>query len=206
MNTLSTSTHTIAANAVCRGINHVLGRESWVCTELVKHAGKTVLVQIPLGRLCFAITPSGYLEALSELEAPTFALEVSAKALSELAATSGKLKEHAFKAVKITGDADLAQLIGRLAGQLNWEYEEDLAQIIGDVPAHFAIRQGKKFVSASRSAAIDLLDNVVEYVSEERKMLLNKRDFLVHKAELNNTREAVDRLEKRIQFIEQKAK
>ena len=108
-----------------------------------------------------------------------------------------------FKAVKITGDADLAQLLGRLAGQLRWEYEEDLARLVGDAPANFAVRQGKKFVSATRSAASDLLDNVVEYVSEERKVLLNKRDFLVHKSELSALRDAVDRLDKRIQLIEQ---
>jgi len=89
---------------------------------------------------------------------------------------------------------------------LRWEYEEDLAHLIGDAPAHFAVRQGKKIVSATQSAASDLLDNLVEYVSEERKVLLNKRDFMVRKSELNDLRDSVDRLEKRIQHIEQKVK
>jgi ubiquinone biosynthesis protein UbiJ len=109
-----------------------------------------------------------------------------------------------MKSVKITGDADLAQLLGRLAGQIRWEYEEDLARFIGDAPANFAVRQGKKFVSAGRAAATDLLENVVEYVSEERKVLLNKRDFMIRKNELNSMRDAVDRLEKRIQLLERK--
>jgi ubiquinone biosynthesis protein UbiJ len=206
MNTQPSSTHTIAASAACRGINHVLGREPWACNELGKHAGKTVLMQLPFGRLCFEIDSSGYLESLNELEVPTLALEISSKALSDLLASSGNLKEQAFKAVKITGDADLAQLIGRLAGQLRWEYEEDLSRIIGDAPANFAVRQGKKFFSATRSAATDLLDNVVEYVSEEKKVLLNKRDFMVRKSELSDLRDSVDRLEKRIQLIAQKVK
>jgi len=206
MNTLSNSSHTIVASTACRAINHVLEKEPWACAELVKHAGKTILVQLPFGLLCFQVNSSGYVEALKELENPTLALEVSAKALSDLTASPGNLKEQAFKTVKITGDADLAQLIGRLAGQLRWEYEEDLARVIGDAPAHFAVKQGKKFVSATRSAASDLLDNVVEYVSEERKVLLNKRDFIVRKTELNDLRDSVDRLEKRIQLIEQKAK
>jgi ubiquinone biosynthesis protein UbiJ len=163
-------------------------------------------VQLPFGRLCFEINPAGCLEVLKEVDSPTLALELSTKAMSDLAASPGNLKEQAFKAVKITGDADLAQLIGRLAGQLRWEYEEDLARVVGDAPANFAVRQGKKLVSATRSAASDLLDNVVEYVSEERKILLNKRDFMVRKSELNDLRDSVDRLEKRIQLIEQKAK
>jgi len=196
----------IAAGAASRGINHVLESESWASTELAKHAGKTILLQLPLGNFCFEIAPTGFLNVLKEADSPSLTLEVSSRALGDLAASSGGLREQAFKAVKITGDADLAQLIGRLAGQLRWEYEEDLARLLGDAPANFAVRQGKKIVSASRSAASDLLENVIEYVSEERKVLLNKRDFTVHKSELNNLRESVDRMEKRIQFLEQKAK
>jgi len=206
MNTHLSSTHTITAGAACRGINHVLGSEPWASAELAKHAGKTILLQMPLGDLGFEISSTGYLGVLKEPDSPSLTLEVSSKALGDLAASSGSLREQAFKAVKLTGDADLAQLIGRLAGQLRWEYEEDLARLVGDAPANFAVRQGKKFISASRSAASDLLDNVVEYVSEERKVLLNKRDFIAHKSELNDLRESVDRIEKRIQLLEQKAR
>jgi len=206
MNTHLFSTHTIAAGAACRGINHVLGSEPWASAELAKHASKTILLKMPLGELAFKITSAGLLEALQGLDSPTLSLEISSKALGDLAASSGTLRDQAFKAVKITGDADLAQLIGRLAGQLRWEYEEDLARLVGDAPANFAVMQGKKFIAASRSAASDFLDNVVEYVSEERKVLLNKRDFTAHKLALNDLRESVERIEKRIQLLEQKAK
>ena len=206
MSTPFSSTHTIAAGAICRAINHVLGSEPWATGELSKHAGKSILLKLPFGDLCCEIGSGGLLTVLKAAETPSLTLEVSAKALNDLAGSSGSLREQAFKAVKITGDADLAQLIGRLAGQLRWEYEEDLAQLFGDAPAHFAVKQGKKFVSATRAAASDLLDNVVEYVSEEKKVLLNKRDFMVRKSELSDLRESVDRMEKRIQQLEQKAK
>ena len=206
MNTHFSTTHTIASGAACRGINHVLGSEPWASAQLAKHANKTILLQIPLGNLCFEIRPDGLLASLKETDSPSLTLEVSAAALGDLAASSGSLREQAFKAVKITGDADLAQLLGRLAGQLRWEYEEDLARLVGDAPANFAVKQGKKLVSATRSAAADLLDNVVEYVSEEKKVLLNKRDFMVRKSELSDLRESVERMEKRIQLLELKAK
>jgi len=206
MNRQFSTTHTIASGAACRGINHVLGSEPWACAELARHAGKTILLQLPLSNFCFEINSDGLFASLKEIEVPSLTLEVSTKALSDLAGSSGSLREQAFKAVKITGDADLAQLLGRLAGQLRWEYEEDLARIVGDAPANFAVRQGKKFVRATRSAAADLLDNMLEYVSEEKKVLLNKRDFIVRKSELSELRESVDRMEKRIQFLEQKAK
>ena len=203
MNAVS-STHTIAAGAACRGINHVLSSEPWATGELARHAGKTILLKLPVGDLCFEITPAGLLAVSEASDTSSLVLEVSAKALSELTGSTGSLREQAFKAVKITGDADLAQLLGRLVGQVRWEYEEDLARLVGDAPANFAVRQGKKFVSASKSAASDLLSNVVEYVSEERKVLLNQRDFMAHKNELSELRDAVDRMEKRIQILVQK--
>jgi ubiquinone biosynthesis protein UbiJ len=61
-------------------------------------------------------------------------------------------------------------------------------------------------MSTTYSAAIDLRDNVVEYLSEEKKVLLHQRDFMIRKSELNHLRDAVDRIEKRIQLLEQKAK
>ena len=203
MNAVS-STHTIAAGAACRGINHVLSSEPWATGELARHAGKTILLKLPVGDLSFEITPAGLLAVSEASDTSSLVLEVSARALSELTGSTGSLREQAFKAVKITGDADLAQLLGRLVGQVRWEYEEDLARLVGDAPANFAVRQGKKFVSASKSAASDLLSNVVEYVSEERKVLLNQRDFMAHKNELNELRDAVDRMEKRIQILVQK--
>jgi ubiquinone biosynthesis protein UbiJ len=204
MTTASPIHHPIAAVAACRGINHILQAEPWAMSELARHAGKVVLLKLPVGNLFFELTPAGTLIAATDLDIPALELEVSADVLSALAGGSGGLREQAMKSVKITGDADLAQLLGRLAGQIRWEYEEDLAQLIGDAPANFVVRQGKKFVSAGQSATSDLLANVVEYVSEEKKVLLNKRDFMIRKNELNTLRDAVDRMEKRIQLLERK--
>jgi len=204
MTTVSPTTHHIAASAACRGINHVLKAEPWAMAELERHAGKVILLSLPIGQLFFEIAPEGSLSALTHADIPSLELEVSPEALSTLASGSDNLRGQAMKSVKITGDADLAQLLGRLAGQIRWEYEEDLARFIGDAPANFAVSQGKKFISASKSAATDFLENVIEYVSEERKVLLNKRDFLIRKNELSVLRDAVDRLEKRIQILERK--
>jgi ubiquinone biosynthesis protein UbiJ len=204
MTTASLATHSIAASAASRGINHVLQAEPWAMAELARHAGKVIMLNLPIGKLYFEISAEGSLVALRNVDSPSLELEVSAEALSTMAGGPGNLREQAMKSVKISGDADLAQLLGRLSGQLRWEYEEDLARLIGDAPANFAVRQGKKLISAGRSAASDLLANVVEYVGEERKVLLNKRDFMIHKNELNTLRDAVDRMEKRIQLLERK--
>ena len=219
MNSVSTSARPVTSAAICHGINHVLAGEPWASAELAKHAGKAIALEMPFGRFAVQITNSGLLEAvrhpdsteISDGEAvppirTALVLTISSQALSTLLTSSGPIRENAFKSVTIAGDADLAQLLGRLAGQLRWEYEEDLSKIIGDAPAHFAVAQGKKIASAGKAAGRDLLENAVEYLSEEKKVLLNQRDFAIHKNQLMELRDSVERLDKRIALLQQRSK
>ena len=219
MNSVSTSARPITSAAICHGINHVLAGEPWASAELAKHAGKAIALEMPFGRFAVQITNSGLLEAVRHADSTEISdgeavppirtalvLTISSQALSTLLTSSGPIRENAFKSVTIAGDADLAQLLGRLAGQLRWEYEEDLSKIIGDAPAHFAVAQGKKIASAGKAAGRDLLENAVEYLSEEKKVLLNQRDFAIHKNQLMELRDSVERLDKRIALLQQRSK
>lgn len=218
MNSVSTSARPITSAAICHGINHVLVSEPWALAELAKHAGKAIALEMPFGRFAVQIADDGQLKAappetslMPDGEAApairtALVLTISSQALATLLASSGSIRENAFKSVTIAGDADLAQLLGRLAGQLRWEYEEDLSKLIGDAPAHFAVAQGKKIASAGKAAGRDLLENAVEYLSEEKKVLLNQRDFAIHKNQLMELRDSVERLEKRIALLQQRSK
>ena len=219
MNSVSTSARPVTSAAICHGINHVLAGEPWASAELAKHAGKAIALEMPFGRFAVQITNSGLLEAVRHADSTEISdgeavppirtalvLTISSQALSSLLTSSGPIRENAFKSVTIAGDADLAQLLGRLAGQLRWEYEEDLSKIIGDAPAHFAVAQGKKIASAGKAAGRDLLENAVEYLSEEKKVLLNQRDFAIHKNQLMELRDSVERLDKRITLLQQRSK
>jgi ubiquinone biosynthesis protein UbiJ len=220
MNSVSTSARPITSAAICHGINHVLAGEPWASAELAKHAGKAIALEMPFGRFAMQINNNGLLDAVrhsdpsaqnpdGEVLSPVrtaLVLTISSQALATLLTSSGPIRENAFKSVTIAGDADLAQLLGRLAGQLRWEYEEDLSKLIGDAPAHFAVAQGKKIVSAGKAASRDLLENAVEYLSEEKKVLLNQRDFAMHKNQLMELRDSVERLDKRIALLQQGSK
>ena len=195
-----------SAKALSKAINHVLSKESWARAELASHAGKQIQLSLPVAQVAFMIDDVGYVEALDAtavLDNCNLILSISPGVFAEVLATRGELREKAFKAVKITGDADLAQLIGRLAGQLRWEYEDDLARFIGDAPAHFLVKQVKRLHEAGQSARRDLMGNVVEYLSEEKQVLIKQADFALHKSAVNETRDALERLEKRIHRLQQ---
>ncbi len=185
-----------------RGINYVLQREKWALRDLEKHSGKVIRLVLPLGDTWIQINANGLIELLdANITDANLTLEISSESLAGMSAVRGNIQERAVKAVKIAGDAELAQLIAKFAGQLRWEYEEDLAQIIGDAPAHFVVTQARRFHDLTQKAVLDLQQNMIEYLSEEKKLLLIQRDFLSHKMEVQELRDAVERLEKRITHL-----
>ena len=189
--------------ALVRAINHVLKHEEWALRDLKSHHGQVIELVLPIGSMQWQIQDDSLIRLLSEVYPhPDLVLELDAHSFSALSAPQGTIKDRAMRAVKITGDAQLAQLIAKLSNQLRWEYEEDLAKIIGDAPAHFVCSQAKRFAQATEKAAVDLQGNMVEYLSEEKKVLLHQRDFVSHKMEIQVVHDAVERLEKRISFLQ----
>ena len=189
--------------ALVGAINHILEREQWALRDLSNHQGQVIELILPIGSMQWQIQDDSFIALLSEAHPhPDLVLEVDANSFSALSAPQGTIKDRAMRAVKITGDAQLAQLIAKLSNQLRWEYEEDLAKIIGDAPAHFICTQAKRFAQATERAIIDLQGNMVEYLSEEKKVLLHQRDFVSHKMQIQAVRDAVERLEKRISFLQ----
>lgn len=84
MNTISPASHSIAAATACRGINHVLTAEPWALSELARHAGKVILLKLPVGDLYFELTPEGLLAASPAVEVSTLELLISADGLTAL--------------------------------------------------------------------------------------------------------------------------
>jgi len=189
--------------ALVRAVNHVLKHEEWALRDLKTHQGKVIELILPIGSMQWKIQDDSYMTLLAQIhQHPDLVLELDAQGFLALSTPQGSIKDRAMRAIKITGDAQLAQLIAKLSNQLRWEYEEDLAKIIGDAPAHFICAQAKRFAQATEKALLDLQGNMVEYLSEEKKVLLHQRDFVSHKMEIQAVRDAVERLEKRISFLQ----
>ena len=62
----------------------------------------------------------------------------------------------------------------------------------------------RKFKKGSLSVAEarEELEDQIEYLSEEKKVLVNQRDFQRHKNGLQEIRDGVERLEKRIALLQ----
>lgn len=122
-----------------------------------------------------------------------------------LAALAGPQPEEVIQRgdVSIRGDAELAQKFRELAMLLRPDVEEELSKIIGDTPAHQALRLAKAVTGFGRRAVKTGVRNVAEYLAHERGDLVPRAEAEDFYRGVERLREDLDRLDARARLIEQ---
>lgn len=106
--------------------------------------------------------------------------------------------------VQIRGDAELAQKFRELALLLRPDFEEELSQLVGDVPAHTLGRFARGVFGWSERAATTTVRNVAEYLAHEKQHLVPRAEGDQLLKGVDALREDVDRLEARLDVIARK--
>jgi ubiquinone biosynthesis accessory factor UbiJ len=124
--------------------------------------------------------------------------------LMNLAALAGSHPEEVIQRgdVTIRGDAEVAQKFRELAMLLKPDVEEELSRLIGDTPAHQALRFVKLATGFGRRAAQTSVRNVAEYLAHERGDLVPRAEAEDFYRGVELLREDLDRLEARARQIE----
>jgi ubiquinone biosynthesis protein UbiJ len=84
---------------------------------------------------------------------------------------------------------------------MRWDYEEDLSKIIGDIPATQANAFAKKTYSEAKSKVINVTEMLTEYWQEENPLIAKKRHVEAFVKDVDQLRDDVERLEKRIEKL-----
>ena len=124
--------------------------------------------------------------------------------LLNLAALAGTHPEEVIQRgdVTIRGDAEIAQKFRELAMLLKPDVEEELSRLIGDTPAHQALRLVRLATGFGRRAAKTGVRNVAEYLAHERGDLVPRAEAEDFYRGVERLREDLDRLEARARLIE----
>jgi ubiquinone biosynthesis accessory factor UbiJ len=105
--------------------------------------------------------------------------------------------------VQIRGDAELAQKFRELAMLLRPDVEEELSKLIGDTPAHQALRLARAVTGFGRRAVNTGVRNVAEYLAHERGDLVPRAEAEDFYRGVERLREDLDRLDARTRLLEQ---
>jgi ubiquinone biosynthesis protein UbiJ len=178
-------------------INHLLAREQWARDRLVPFAGQRARFRVaPLPDLVVEIDESG-LVATGTAEDVSLTLTIPPAALPRILARD----EAALREVGLDGDAALASTVQFLLQNLRWDVEEDLSRVVGDVVAHRMAGAARAFAAWQRQAAGRLGENVAEYLKDEAGLLMHSYELEAFGREVDEVRDAVERLDKRIQRL-----
>jgi len=104
--------------------------------------------------------------------------------------------------IRLAGDVELATEVAKVLQLLQWEYEEDLSKLIGDIPAHELVRYGRRALAEGRRQTLSLAGMFAEYWLEERPLIARKRDLERFAMEVDRLRDDAERLAKNIKKLE----
>jgi len=177
--------------------NHVLEPAPWARAKMSAHAGKTALIDVFPARLAFAVAADGRLQPAPPEAAPAVTIRLTHLTLLEVLGDG----EEAWRKAEVTGDADFAAVISQVASNLRWDVEEDLSRVVGDIAAHRMARAGRAAAAWPKQAAVSMAENAAEFLTEETSLLVTPLQAAEFMREVDELRNAVERLDKRIERL-----
>jgi len=128
-------------------LNHVLQQEPEAQQRLVRQQGRVVRFQWRFVTMELVATPAGLLDLAPPGSLPELTLSVIDDNPFEIARATLRGDKPS---VQIVGDVQLAAEVNWLVDHVRWDVEDDLARVIGDVPAHAIGNAVRRVVGALR--------------------------------------------------------
>jgi ubiquinone biosynthesis protein UbiJ len=137
---------------------------------------------------------------------PLALFELFTGRLERAGAGAGAGRGHQRPAARVEGDAEIAARYRELIGLARPDLEEELARLIGDVPARRVSLGAQAALSWARGFARTAGANLAEYLQEESRDLVNRTELEEFLAGVDQLRETQDRVEARLARLEQRLK
>lgn len=184
-------------------VNHALVRSPWARERLQPFCGQHFRIDASPLTLEACISADGLLIAPTVPAVPDVTLSLPF-AEAPLVLSGGM--DRLMNRVRISGNAELAETLGFVFRNLSWDVEEDLSKVVGDIPAH-RLASGARALGAAQKRALEGLGgNLAEYLTEDGGLIAARAEIEGFRDDVTQVRDAVARLEKRIERLSRKAR
>lgn len=177
-----------------RLLQHLISQNSWASALLQPFAGKSVQLKVSFASASLVILENGNLAIAGETNVPDATVTISPSLLLRLLARD----EAANRQISIEGDTHLAAELAKVFSNMRWDYEDDLSNLIGDIPANKIGTFARDTASSMKETSINLTEMLSEYWQEEMPLIAKKRNVEQFNAEVDNLRADVARFEKKL--------
>lgn len=121
--------------------------------------------------------------------------------LSGDATRSATASHSSADRLTIHGDAELAQALQKILGQLDLDWEELLARYVGDMAARSLGNAARGLAGWAEKSFHLSRENIADYLREEKRILVTVAAMERFGNTLNRTRANVDRLSQRVERL-----
>ncbi len=177
-------------------LNRLLADQPGAAARLAQHAGKRLRLALPLGRTDLAVVDDGRLRPAGAAEAFDCEIRIPPDVLLALPLLGGE----ALAGARVTGDGVLAGDLSALLRQLDWAVA--LAPYIGPVAAARADQALHGVARWHGEARAAVTRSVAEYLVYEAGVLAEGEAVREFVREVDELREAADRLAARLALLE----
>ncbi|MHB1359952.1 MAG: ubiquinone biosynthesis accessory factor UbiJ [Rhodocyclaceae bacterium] len=160
--------------ALLAGLNHLLEGSGWASARLARYAGRRARFELPPVHLELRVAPDGLFELPSEQAAPDVVIGLPPETPFLLPQGIDKVMSLAH----VAGNAEFATELSFIFRRLDWDVEEDLSAVVGDIAAHRLVRGAQQLVGWQKQAATRLAENLAEYLAYENPLLVPGADFI----------------------------
>jgi ubiquinone biosynthesis protein UbiJ len=150
--------------------------------------------------------PSGVRVAGDFERAPDVLVTASGlKLLGLVFSIAARRREGLPQGITVDGDTELLTRFNAILRRVGFDPEEMIARLIGDSAAHRVVSGLKGLLGWGRTAAERLSLDTAEYLVEETGDLARAADVADWMDEVDQMRDTIERIEARLDILEQKA-
>jgi ubiquinone biosynthesis accessory factor UbiJ len=177
-----------------RLLQHLISQNSWASNLLQPFAGKSIQINVSFISASLVILENGNLAMAGETNMPDAKVTIPPSLLLRLLAKD----EAANRQINIEGDAHLAAELAKVFSNMRWDYEDDLSNLIGDIPANKIGTFARDAASSVKETSVNLAEMLSEYWQEEMPLIAKKRHVEQFNAEVDTLGADVARFEKKL--------
>ncbi|MDO9393247.1 MAG: SCP2 sterol-binding domain-containing protein [Methylotenera sp.] len=183
-----------------RLLQHLIAQNSWADAMLQPFASKSVQFNVGFITSSLVILENGNLAIAGETNIPDATVTIPPSLILRLFAKD----ETAKRRIIIEGDTHLAAELAKVFANMRWDYEDDLSNLIGDIPANKIGNFGRQTANTLKETSVNIAEMLSEYWQEEMPMIAKKRHVEQFNSEVDTLRADVERVEKKLAKLTQK--
>jgi ubiquinone biosynthesis protein UbiJ len=188
-----------------RSLNAVLALDPETRAKLADCQGRVVRIELDglATSLDLAVSDDGSLQLVNDSdETPDATLAGSPFDLLRARDPDKGVAQLFAGRVRLSGDQALARQFSQALAGLDIDWEEHLARLIGDIPAHELGRAARALRREGSRLSDSGGETLSDYLTEELRLLPHRYEAGDFLADVDTLRDDVDRLEARIRLLE----